>query len=314
MRKPRQGRIHPNQYGSPGSMGNTTGMIVPVDSPMAQKATVKPETPAEKGWWDSWGDTIHMGLDVVGMIPIVGEAADLANAAIYAAEGDYVNASISAASAVPGVGNAATAAKWAKRGVDAVDTANDLRKVDKATDAAQAAKRADDVPTSGGKPPGKDSGGKGKGKSKKKLDCGEGGSYADLLKKTGDGKYDRDHIPSKKAMIERARQLAEDNDLIFNKGIEQKIIALSDTIAIPRQAHIDISPTYGSRNKSIYRQDASDLAGAAKRDISEMLNNIDKYDKDGKCRALYKKFADEILKMTNDDFDKFLADILLGRK
>jgi hypothetical protein len=205
MRKPRKGRVHPNQYGSPGTMGNTTGIIVPVDSPMAQKATIKPETPAEKSWWDSWGDSVHLGLDVVGMIPIVGEVADLANAAIYAAEGDYVNASISAASAVPGVGNAATAAKWTKRGVDAVDAANDLRKVDKAADAAQAAKRADDVPTAGGKPPGKDSGGK--SRKNKKGPCDHlrqgsgkgpyrGGAHSKTSKPANDNK-DSHHMPAK---------------------------------------------------------------------------------------------------------------------
>jgi len=31
----------------------------------------------------------HMGLDAAGLVPVIGEAADVVNAGIYAAEGDY---------------------------------------------------------------------------------------------------------------------------------------------------------------------------------------------------------------------------------
>ncbi len=41
-------------------------------------------------------------LDAAGFIPVVGEVADLANAVLYAAEGDWGNALISAAGALPG--------------------------------------------------------------------------------------------------------------------------------------------------------------------------------------------------------------------
>ena len=55
-------------------------------------------------------------LDVAGMIPVIGEVADLANAGIYAARGDYTNAALSAAAAIPFVGWAATGAKFAVKG------------------------------------------------------------------------------------------------------------------------------------------------------------------------------------------------------
>ena len=61
-------------------------------------------------------------------MPVIGEPADLANAAWYEAEGDHVNAALSAASAVPLLGygaSAVKAAKYAKKGVDAVETAQD---------------------------------------------------------------------------------------------------------------------------------------------------------------------------------------------
>lgn len=60
--------------------------------------------------WDDvvnlpWKDIGHGALDVAGLIPGVGEAADLANAAWYAAEGDYLNAGLSLVSVIPVVGD-----------------------------------------------------------------------------------------------------------------------------------------------------------------------------------------------------------------
>jgi RHS repeat-associated protein len=65
---------------------------------------------------------VHAGLDVVGMLPVVGTAADLANAGIYAAEGDYGLAALSAVSAIPVVGDVLGAGKIAlKYGDDAIE-------------------------------------------------------------------------------------------------------------------------------------------------------------------------------------------------
>lgn len=71
------------------------------------------------------GDIGHGILDVAGLIPVVGEAADGANAAWYAAEGDYTNAALSAAAMVPFAGWAATGAKAGFKGVDAVKGADE---------------------------------------------------------------------------------------------------------------------------------------------------------------------------------------------
>lgn len=76
----------------------------------------QPTEPQGGGLLDALGGISGIGhtvLDVAGMIPIVGSAADLINAGWYAAEGDYVNAGLSALGAVPGVGDAAIAAKLA---------------------------------------------------------------------------------------------------------------------------------------------------------------------------------------------------------
>ncbi len=53
----------------------------------------------------------HAVLDVMGLIPGFGEIADAANALLYAVEGDWINAAISAAAIVPAVGSAGTACR-----------------------------------------------------------------------------------------------------------------------------------------------------------------------------------------------------------
>ncbi|MFE1263229.1 DNRLRE domain-containing protein [Streptomyces albogriseolus] len=104
----------------------------------------------------SLSDIGHATLDVVGLVPVVGEVADVANGIWYAAEGNYVDAALSLTSAIPLAGYAATAVKagrYVEKGVEAVDSANDARKaVDNAGDAANAAgdaRKADgvDAPT-----------------------------------------------------------------------------------------------------------------------------------------------------------------------
>lgn len=62
-------------------------------------------------------DGLQGVLDVAGLAPGVGAAFDLANAGIYYLRGDYVNAATSAFSAIPGVGDAATVAKFANKGI-----------------------------------------------------------------------------------------------------------------------------------------------------------------------------------------------------
>ncbi len=94
----------------------------------------------------SFSDVGHTALDVAGMVPVIGEAADLANAGWYLAEGDKVNAALSAAGAIPFAGNAATAAKWGKKAVDAADVVTDAAKViDRGADIAKGADAAKGV-------------------------------------------------------------------------------------------------------------------------------------------------------------------------
>ncbi|GIV16601.1 MAG: hypothetical protein KatS3mg022_2036 [Armatimonadota bacterium] len=71
---------------------------------------------------------LHGVLDIAGCVPAIGELADLTNAVLYLTEGDPLNAGISAASVIPGVGDTAKggriiarAAKLVARGGVAVD-------------------------------------------------------------------------------------------------------------------------------------------------------------------------------------------------
>ena len=68
-------------------------------------------------------DDLHTFLDVAGMVPVIGEFADGANALIYLAEGDYVNAGISAAALIPVGGQAFTGTRL---GAKVLDRSRDL--------------------------------------------------------------------------------------------------------------------------------------------------------------------------------------------
>jgi hypothetical protein len=52
-------------------------------------------------FYDTFKEAIHWSLDLAGFVPFLGEPADLLNAGLYFLEGDAVNATISAASAIP---------------------------------------------------------------------------------------------------------------------------------------------------------------------------------------------------------------------
>ncbi|WP_376093120.1 DNA/RNA non-specific endonuclease [Roseomonas sp. CCTCC AB2023176] len=93
----------------------------------------------------SLSDIGHGVLDVAGMVPVIGEAADLLNAGWYLAEGNRVDAALSAAGAVPLLGNVATAGKWGRRAGAAGDALGGAvgaaRRAEEAGDAVRTARR-----------------------------------------------------------------------------------------------------------------------------------------------------------------------------
>lgn len=62
--------------------------------------------------WEAMKDVVHVGLDIFGLIPLLGEAADLTNGILYTLEGDYLNAGFSVAAAVPVLGTTSTVSKY----------------------------------------------------------------------------------------------------------------------------------------------------------------------------------------------------------
>jgi hypothetical protein len=142
------------------------------------------------------------------------------------------------------------------------------------------------------------------------LDCGEVGEYGDQKERTGNGKYHRDHIPSKAALKERAAQLADPDPLseAQKKAIENGALS----IVIPASAHREVSPTYGGRNQqALIEKDAGGLQKAAKRDTSDMKKELAKHTEDEPdCVKAYKAAAKKIESVTDEEYDAFLTNIL----
>ncbi len=145
------------------------------------------------------------------------------------------------------------------------------------------------------------------------LKCGELSAYGHQKDVTGDGTVDRDHVPSKKALLQKAEEM------IYPKKLTQfhhdAIVNSALSICVPSSLHQAVSPTYGGRNAQIqddglpkYESDSTKLQEAAKRDTDEMYAALKK--KDPKCAEEYKRSAEKIKKLTDEDYEDWLAGIL----
>lgn len=146
------------------------------------------------------------------------------------------------------------------------------------------------------------------------LKCAEVGEYGDQKERTGKGKYHRDHVPSKAALKRRAEQLNMGEKLSSAQASAIDNGALA--IVVPAQAHIDVSPTYGGRNKNLIEVDAggpppgpSKLQEGAKRDVKAMNEALDEH-ADADCVKAYKAAAKKVTSVTNEEYDAFLQNIL----
>lgn len=83
-----------------------------------------PEWSKAKCFWEAARETIQLLLDLGGLVPVIGEVCDLTNATIYAVNGDGLNASLSAVSAVPIAGWFAAGTKFSVKVVNASDIAS----------------------------------------------------------------------------------------------------------------------------------------------------------------------------------------------
>ena len=82
---------------------------------------------------DSVLDGIQLALDAAGLAPGVGAIPDLLNASISALRGDWGAAGLSVLAAVPVIGDAATAAKFAQKGIKAAKAAKKAEVATKVT-------------------------------------------------------------------------------------------------------------------------------------------------------------------------------------
>jgi hypothetical protein len=93
---------------------NTTGVLLGPSGPSANKADEASPEIVVTAQELSKLDALQMLLDVVGLIPGLGAPADILNAIISGARGDWLGAALSLFGAVPVAGEAATAGKIAK--------------------------------------------------------------------------------------------------------------------------------------------------------------------------------------------------------
>lgn len=75
----------------------------------------------EAGPW--WAQIGHGLLDLVGLIPVIGEPADFVNGVWYYADGDVINGSLSMGAVIPFAGWAVSGGKWVRRGLEVEELA-----------------------------------------------------------------------------------------------------------------------------------------------------------------------------------------------
>ena len=110
--------------------------------PPSANPAVQPETAEEAGWWGKASPWVHGVLGVASFVPGLSVVTGAADAAIYAAEGNAIEAGLAAASMIPGGKVATTLGKAGKAAVTAIKGADEAADVAKAAKAARAAKAA----------------------------------------------------------------------------------------------------------------------------------------------------------------------------
>ncbi|HEX9061672.1 MAG TPA: hypothetical protein VF941_15935, partial [Clostridia bacterium] len=91
-------------------------------------------------------DVFQFALDILGLIPAVGEIADALNGCIYLLRGDYLNAGLSFAACIPFAGWAATGGKLVNKFVKVIEKIGSIGKlIDKVKDFAKYFEKIKDI-------------------------------------------------------------------------------------------------------------------------------------------------------------------------
>lgn len=114
------------------------------EQPLTEEEMVAENEAAQEVTQEEILEGIQCALDIAGFVPVVGAFADILNASISAYRGDWVSAGISLLAAVPGIGDAAGAAKLAQKGVK-IATSKGAKKT--IANASQSTKSGNQIPT-----------------------------------------------------------------------------------------------------------------------------------------------------------------------
>jgi hypothetical protein len=110
-------------------------------------------------------------------------------------------------------------------------------------------------------------------------------------------------VPAKSSLLAKALEL--------RRGVKLKdcqkaaIVKGALAIVIPKSVHQRFSETYGGR--ATPEEDAKDLQKAAKSNLKEIQ---DCGELDEECAAAYKKAAEKIENITNDEYESWLKKML----
>lgn len=290
--------------------GNTLGRVngeTPASAQAANDANpeVESETPSEGVTGNEILDGIQLGLDIVGLIPVVGELADVANAGISLARGDYAGAALSLLSAIPLAGYAGSAGKvvWHATKATVETTGKAAREV------AEARVRKEAKNATGAEK--KEIAPGGRTKAKKPLDCGQKGSYGQLNKfDASSGEMERDHIPPKAALLQKAVDLYEKSGRTLDpdelKTLARKIERHGQAVSIPKDIHRN-GITHSNPNNKKY---SGDLQAVAREESRNHRENMRRDDKNHRCMAALQKATGELGKITNKQYDDFLRKLI----
>lgn len=134
------------------------------------------------------------------------------------------------------------------------------------------------------------------------MKCGELNQYGEQQKVSGGGKSDRDHVPAKSSLLARAEQI---NEGPLDTCQKNAIVKGALAIVIPKAVHQRFSETYGGRVTP--EKDAKNLQKAAKDNLKAIQ---DSGQLDEACAEAYKKAAEKIEKITNEQYDSWLEKML----
>jgi hypothetical protein len=309
---------------------NTTGVLLGPSGPSANKADEASPEIVVTAQELSKLDALQMLLDVVGLIPGLGAPADILNAIISGARGDWLGAALSLFGAVPVAGEAATAGKIAKNSekyaaavakvADEVLPYLPKRVQDKLRPAIDAAKKK--IDELGGKKPkaepeappkAKDEGKDGqKVKPKPKPKCGQTGKYKESRDGHDNAGMNWDHVPSQKALLERAKEL--NGGRALTKAQIDAIVGNAPTIAIPEGLHRGHSESFGGRQHQSVdglrrpTRDSKDLQRATRENTQAILDNIDKHDPG--CKKAYREAAEQLSQRTDAEWASWLKRVM----